>query len=777
MSASCPASAPPRSLVRVTEANAQNQHWTEAFPHLAERAATLLGVDVATVARHHKVVPGGFHVWTPGRGGAQAVLGFDGTAYVRESCFTQAQLVQAFAAGQRNDQVVAERPINHAASAVAVLLARMGGQETGTATPTGPDEAGLAALAGAPFEQTTPDEIAARLGERAAGAYAVVGVDRAHGPGHWYVAYRTEDGVQAIDPIANAVTAWPPAAADAVRWWATGTPTTPPRTVVVDVRSAHGRRVWTQTTPLLAPTAQAFLDWVATLPAEKVAKGYTVWHGFWWVVLSESGDDLRVAVTDLTADGVSTLTWDVDPMLDTYRQQREMVAFCKAGAQSTRFTETVLVYNDVYDAPEMYVERTRPVGDGASGWLVKPMAEQPRGGTVPVPAHELYRRAPHLVRYLSLPPGYRAVWAGGRTSRIWDPAGELVWDADARDRATTTPRPATAGPAPTAGPAATAGPADPADPAAPAAQAASTASTGPVTPTAAPAAPAAARGAEGSAPRPRGSAAYETARATIQDPTADAARLLAAGHGLRDAFARNEHVVGLLPHDAARIMIDAYRRADDVATRTGAPDVAREAAFAWTRQRYFREIHPAGDVVERVDRLAEDDPDGAAHVLRGWMRFKGYGYPQDAVASVRDHEVAAERGNADALFELSVLTATGQGAGPDPQRSRDYLDRAADAGHGRALYNVAAQYATGDGRPRDAARALGLYVRAGETGNARATFTAGVMTLTGEGTPPDPERAGALLRDAQDQGFDVRGAAAGFPAALAERVAAALDPA
>lgn len=716
----------------MTDANAQDpqhQHWTEGFPHLADRAATLLGVDVATVARHNRVVPGGFHVWTPGRGGAQAIVGFDGSAYVRESCFTQAQLVQAFHAGHRNDANAATLPVNHAASAVASMVGILRGGPAQPATPTGPSEAELAELVGSGFEQTTPDEIAERLRARGKGAFVVVGVDRAHGPGHWYVAFFDGEDVLALDPIANGRTAWPPPAADAVRWWADGRPTTPPARVVADVRSVTGRRVWTETTPFLAPTAQSFLDWVATLPAEKVVQGYQVWHGFWWVVLAESGDDLRVAVTDLTKDGISTLTWDVDPMLDTYRQQREMVAFCKVGAKSTRFTETVLVDNDVYDAPEMYVERTRPAGDGASGWVVKSIAAQPRGGLLPVPAHELYRRAPHLVRYLSLPEGFRAVWAKNRTNQIWNPDGELVWDADARDEA----KAAEAGDA----------------------SASATAEGAPTSGT----------------PRPRGSVAYEAARDALDDRAASRERVLAAAHGLRDAFARNEHVIGLLPGDAEQVLVDTYRRAD----AGGADAVSREAATSWVREAYFRRLPVAAEAAERVDRLAEDDPDGGAHVLRGWMRYNGYGFRQDAAAAVADHEEAARRGNADALFELSVLTATGQGTPVDEARSRAFLEQAADAGHPRALYNLAAEHATGRGRPRDSARALELYLAAGDQGNGRAAFTAGVMMLTGDGSLPDPARAGRAFALAEDLGFDVRDAAAQFPPQLAEQVVGALS--
>lgn len=361
---------------------------------------------------------------------------------------------------------------------------------------------------------------------------------------------------------------------------------------------------------------------------------------------------------------------------------------------------------------------------------------------MPVPAHELYRRAPHLVRYLSLPEGFRAVWAKNRTNQIWNPDGELIWDADARAAAPAA-QPVEQG--------STAAPSVPADGAA------------------VDDAPASAPAASGTA-RPRGSVAYEAARDALEDRAVSRERVLAAAHGLRDAFVRNEHVIGLLPGDAEQVLVDTYRRAD----AGGADAVSREAGTAWVREAYFRGLPIAAEAADRVDRLAEDDPDGGAHVLRGWMRYNGYGFPQDAAAAVADHEEAARRGNADALFELSVLTATGQGTPADEARSRALLEQAADAGHPRALYNLAAEHATGRGRPRDSARALELYLAAGDKGNGRAAFTAGVMMLTGDGTLPDPARAGSAFVLAEELGFDVRDAAAQFPPRLAEQVLGAL---
>lgn len=267
--------------------------------------------------------------------------------------------------------------------------------------------------------------------------------------------------------------------------------------------------------------------------------------------------------------------------------------------------------------------------------------------------------------------------------------------------------------------------------------------------------------------RRTGSPSYVEARDALDDPGSSAQRLLAAGNGLRGAFARYEHGIGLLPPDAFDVMLGAYRRADAAGSR--------EAALTWVQHAYFERLDGlTNEAAARVDGLAQDDPDGTAHLLRGWMRFNGFGFRQDVAAAVSDHEAAAARGNAAADFELSVLFGTGQGVPVDQERSLRHLRAAAEKDHPRALYNLAANHATGRGVPLDAARALELYVRAAERGHAGAAFTAGVMVLTGEGTAPDPATAGELLAEAKDLGMDVEEQLATFPPALRDRALAAL---
>lgn len=526
---------------------------------------------------------------------------------------------------------------------------------------------------------------------------------------------------------------------------------------------AHGTRVWLRTTPLLAPFGQQLVDAWTRQPADRITGGRGIWFGFWWTALSRSseGDGLRVAASDLGRVEDAT-SWNVDPALEVMRQQVEMVGFCRAQRDSVNFLRTVAVEPGSLEAPEVHLLRRQPGEHPDSGWYV---------GTSPTPsadvevlaAKEVWRRRPELTRYLGLPVGFRAVWSGGRTAFLRNPAGNLIWDAAEHDR-----RQAEAAPA---------GPAGPAGPA--------------------PAASGATRP-QRTVPR-GGSPTYARAVQALNGEHTSPTELLAAAREVRGCFERSEHLIGLLPGEAPDVLVELWERAGtgealvDLgdwwrAPRTGSPDPARaiaayqradaagsrDGALGWVRETYFAGTGDPRHAVTRVEQLVADDADGRAHVLRGWMRFKGWGYPQDAAAAATDHRTAAGRGNADAHFELSVLHGTGQGVERDPRLALEHLEQAAAQDHPRALHNLAAMHATGRGVPADAARAVELYERAADRGHAQAAFTAGVMLLTGEGGAPDEDRARDLLGLAEHHGLDVRERAGALPPALHDRILAVL---
>jgi uncharacterized protein len=192
--------------------------------------------------------------------------------------------------------------------------------------------------------------------------------------------------------------------------------------------------------------------------------------------------------------------------------------------------------------------------------------------------------------------------------------------------------------------------------------------------------------------------------------------------------------------------IDAYKRAADLGSDYGAYVVAYN--LYWSFKRYDE----AYGYAQRA--LKGDDPEGAVRYLLGLMAANGRGRPQDMPESLRLHQEAAERGNADALFELFVYAMQGMG---DRSKAVFYLQEAGKRDQPRACANLGVLYATGQlaGIPRDLTQSVKWYKRAADLGIGRAAAALGAMALRGEGMPRDPKTAEAYFERAEELGFDV----------------------
>lgn len=76
----------------------------------------------------------------------------------------------------------------------------------------------MTALTGMEQVSMTPEEIEARLLDAGNGAHAIIGIDRAEGPGHWFNAACIDGKVVAIDGQSGEVFPWPPDYGDVVNW-------------------------------------------------------------------------------------------------------------------------------------------------------------------------------------------------------------------------------------------------------------------------------------------------------------------------------------------------------------------------------------------------------------------------------------------------------------------------------------------------------------------------------------------------------------------------------
>lgn len=137
----------------------------------------------------------------------------------------------------------------------------------------------------------------------------------------------------------------------------------------------------------------------------------------------------------------------------------------------------------------------------------------------------------------------------------------------------------------------------------------------------------------------------------------------------------------------------------------------------------------------------------------GWFAFNGIGCERDPAASHRWQLAGAERGDADAMFELYCLRSTGQGCELDEADALRWCVRAAEAGSARAMSNLGGFHATGRGLPQDLGRAVDWYRRAVDAGSGRAAANLGVMAATGDGLPADDEAARQWFARAEALGY------------------------
>ena len=97
----------------------------------------------------------------------------------------------------------------------------------------------------------------------------------------------------------------------------------------------------------------------------------------------------------------------------------------------------------------------------------------------------------------------------------------------------------------------------------------------------------------------------------------------------------------------------------------------------------------------------------------------------------------AERGDADALYELGRLCDRGLGVPQDPARGAGYLQAAADHGHANAAYLLGTLYERGLSVPADPARAEALFAQAAEQGHELARRK---RALQADGVPAEIQR-------------------------------------
>jgi TPR repeat protein len=118
--------------------------------------------------------------------------------------------------------------------------------------------------------------------------------------------------------------------------------------------------------------------------------------------------------------------------------------------------------------------------------------------------------------------------------------------------------------------------------------------------------------------------------------------------------------------------------------------------------------------------LARAKDNGRAYLLLGQMASNGYGQPMNQKVAANLYREGADRGNAEAAFNLAVIYATGRGVGVDYVAALRWYQRAADLGDANGLHMLGLMYASGQGGPRDLNKAESVWRTAAELGQRDA---------------------------------------------------------
>ncbi|MBV1706055.1 MAG: sel1 repeat family protein [Hyphomicrobiales bacterium] len=143
-------------------------------------------------------------------------------------------------------------------------------------------------------------------------------------------------------------------------------------------------------------------------------------------------------------------------------------------------------------------------------------------------------------------------------------------------------------------------------------------------------------------------------------------------------------------------------------------------------------------------RLKTNPGDGAAMALIGRVYAEGYAFGPHPRQSAGWYRLAAEKGNTGGEFAWGMDLINGFGTPKNIDAGKAWLTKAADAGNADAQYNLGIltlSHGKGTIKPATFLAAATLFRKAAEGGNADAALSLGLLYQAGRGVPQDDASA------------------------------------
>jgi len=114
-------------------------------------------------------------------------------------------------------------------------------------------------------------------------------------------------------------------------------------------------------------------------------------------------------------------------------------------------------------------------------------------------------------------------------------------------------------------------------------------------------------------------------------------------------------------------------------------------------------------------------------------------------ASIAALQQAADKGDAQAQYELGSMYWDAYGVPQDRAKAAALLQKAADQGNASAQVSLGIIYEKGLGVPKDLVKAAAFYQKAADQGDPSALYALGTMYVEGKGVPKNAKKGCSLL--------------------------------
>lgn len=181
----------------------------------------------------------------------------------------------------------------------------------------------------------------------------------------------------------------------------------------------------------LSDQATWLLESIRALYGPSLVVGHAIRIQFGWTLLTlkPRNGDVVVCEPDYAADAFRDSVEDVTRTLWVQAQQCDLLRQLGLDAHVARFRDKVVIARSCLEERRVFLQRQRVEEAGDSGWFIGSVQEHTdsESNYESLYVYQVLIRRPSLLRVMSLPPDYVAVFDDDHLESILDPQDRHIW--------------------------------------------------------------------------------------------------------------------------------------------------------------------------------------------------------------------------------------------------------------------------------------------------------------------------------------------------------------